>query len=614
MKKCLLVLAAVLVALTACSKQNEPKSEQSAPTRTGHDFTLTVSASAEDLRVETQFDEVAKQLRLRWQEGDKIYAYVSQKVGSDALYTVTELDPIVLTATDVKNEGKSCAFTLTVPGVVHGDQPFDLFLTLYPGTKSGSLYTSYHLAMLSPTALVPIAQLSKVGCAATLTGIDPAQASNPLTATFKQLGAFALLDVESRADVTVSTAYYGIQINGLEGFSGWYLDDYTGGIKSTSTVNNHDTDINYAYSLAAGSTTKMGIWFYPNGAITSVTLSRNINYTSSASVPHAVSPAVTPVAGKFYHLPKAVIGTDKKIQWDGVVIYEEPTGNKITINGVAGSAKITVSGTNYFLDLNGNNHNDGGDEVPTSGTEVTVNVPAEFKIFGDVTSFRTTKYPVSSSIEGMDIDVSNHTTLQRFEVLNTASHPSDTFVGKFTTAANSALTAIDLLLKWAEDTGISLGGATNLTSLVLHDVGGNSKLPTLTAAQKAQLKVLSLSRWNPSYGTPKLSTLDLSGYTGLENLTLNYNAIQTLTMPTAPNLKYVRVNHNKITGSVATALMNALPTRAAADGAQLIFYGKDPAAGYGATEGNSATAADVAIATGKGWSVLNLDGSAYAGN
>ncbi|HHU96432.1 MAG TPA: hypothetical protein GXX67_04105 [Petrimonas sp.] len=89
----------------------------------------------------------------------------------------------------------------------------------------------------------------------------------------------------------------------------------------------------------------------------------------------------------------------------------------------------------------------------------------------------------------------------------------------------------------------------------------------------------------------------------------NNNQLTALDVSNNPNLCNLRCYNNKISGDNMIALVNSLPIRTAGDeGIFRVIDLTNP------EEQNVCTTAQVGIATGKNWKVLNSDGDPYPGS
>ena len=101
----------------------------------------------------------------------------------------------------------------------------------------------------------------------------------------------------------------------------------------------------------------------------------------------------------------------------------------------------------------------------------------------------------------------------------------------------------------------------------------------------------------------QLATLNLSGARGLEQLFCNDNRLTELDLSTNVNLTQVDCRVNRIKGAGMDKLVNTLPNRAGLEAGMLNL--REPAS---PNERNSITAAQVAVACGKNWSVMGSTG------
>jgi YVTN family beta-propeller protein len=96
-----------------------------------------------------------------------------------------------------------------------------------------------------------------------------------------------------------------------------------------------------------------------------------------------------------------------------------------------------------------------------------------------------------------------------------------------------------------------------------------------------------------------LTALDVTHMTQVTVLNCAVNALSSLDVSQNTKLMQLKVYSNAIKGAAMTALMNGLPTAASSNKLYVIDTAASPA------DGNVALVSDVAVATGKNWSVLD---------
>ena len=154
---------------------------------------------------------------------------------------------------------------------------------------------------------------------------------------------------------------------------------------------------------------------------------------------------------------------------------------------------------------------------------------------------------------------------------------------------------------YCNTTGITSLDLTNVPSLTQLNCGGNA----LTSLDVTKNPLITYMQ----FYTNQITSVDLSNNTAMTDLNCAQNKLTELIMPSsAPALSNIVCYSNNISGSNMTAFMNSLPTTTS--GNKITIF--DTAAST-YPEANAATTADVTIATGKNWSVINKNNTPYEG-
>ncbi|MEA4840692.1 MAG: T9SS type A sorting domain-containing protein [Bacteroidales bacterium] len=150
-------------------------------------------------------------------------------------------------------------------------------------------------------------------------------------------------------------------------------------------------------------------------------------------------------------------------------------------------------------------------------------------------------------------------------------------------------------------------GGSNITAV---DVSNNPNLSSLNCGINS---ITSLDVTNNPLITylqvynNQLTSIDVSKNTVLDNIDCSSNSLTELDLSTNTIVTVVNCYSNSISGSNMTAFMNSLPTTTSGHNIKIF----DTAAAT--PDLNVATTADVAIATGKNWSVINKNATPYVG-
>jgi YVTN family beta-propeller protein len=166
--------------------------------------------------------------------------------------------------------------------------------------------------------------------------------------------------------------------------------------------------------------------------------------------------------------------------------------------------------------------------------------------------------------------------------------------------ANCGLSVLDV----SNQTALAELNCRN-NSLSALDLTDNTALTSIYCTNNALTSLLL-----PASATVKrleceknlLTTLDVSHITQVTVLNCAVNALSSLDVSQNTKLMQLKVYGNAIKGAAMTALMNGLPTVSSAYKLYVIDTAASPA------DGNVALVSDVAVATGKGWSVLDWKG------
>jgi|GEM_PF-641908 len=194
------------------------------------------------------------------------------------------------------------------------------------------------------------------------------------------------------------------------------------------------------------------------------------------------------------------------------------------------------------------------------------------------------------------IDLNNNGTRDEGETVVTFSPRTMYTIGSQTVTIHGKVTAL-----YCNGTAITSLDLTNDPLLKELNCGSNA----LTSLDVTKNPLITYMQ----FYTNQITSVDLSNNTAMTDLNCAQNKLTELVLPSsAPALISIACYSNSISGDNMTALMNSLPTTTS--GNKIIIF--DTAAST-YPEANAATTADVAIATGKNWSVINKDGSAYTG-
>jgi len=107
----------------------------------------------------------------------------------------------------------------------------------------------------------------------------------------------------------------------------------------------------------------------------------------------------------------------------------------------------------------------------------------------------------------------------------------------------------------------------------------------------------------------RLTTLDVSKNTELTGLCCFDNQLTSLDVSNNTALTWLICYNNKISGDKMTALVNSLPTRTAGNEGSLKVINLT-----NSNEENKCTTAQVGIATGKNWKVMDSEDNPYPGS
>ena len=309
-----------MTALVGCNK-NTPKEKESAK-----DFVLNVSADAEPLRMAMNWDETARELQYKWRAGDEIFVYY---VSTDDKPVVKELPTVTLAADNVAADAKTCSFSVTVPASVHNGKSFKLYLSLAPleiakevffgSTYNLNMYFTKESSKHDNIYLAPIEDVRRVGRYGSLS-IDPAAPQAKYYVKFDQYGVFVVMNARSEVG-DVSMDY--VKIEG--GSSLWKNTQL---VKVVSNVNKEGSELvdrssednpNSKVPVTIGATSKkLAGWFFPNGAITNVSVEVQNHALGASEQPRASKTvtAFTPEAGKFYKLPNLVVTSASTVAFE----------------------------------------------------------------------------------------------------------------------------------------------------------------------------------------------------------------------------------------------------------------------------------------------------------
>ncbi|MCE5173774.1 MAG: T9SS type A sorting domain-containing protein [Bacteroidales bacterium] len=194
------------------------------------------------------------------------------------------------------------------------------------------------------------------------------------------------------------------------------------------------------------------------------------------------------------------------------------------------------------------------------------------------------------------IDLNNNSTKDEGETVVTFSPRTMYTIGSQTVTIHGKVTAL-----YCNGTAITSLDLTNDPLLKELNCGSNA----LTSLDVTKNPLITYMQ----FYTNQITSVDLSNNTAMTDLNCAQNKLTELVLPSsAPALINIACYSNSISGDNMTAFMNSLPTTTT--GNKITIF-DTAATTY--PEANAATAADVAIATGKNWSVINKNLSVYTG-
>ena len=192
------------------------------------------------------------------------------------------------------------------------------------------------------------------------------------------------------------------------------------------------------------------------------------------------------------------------------------------------------------------------------------------------------------------IDLNNNTVKDEGEAVVTFSPRTYYTIGAQTVTIHGKVTAL-----YCNTTGIT--GLDVSNDPLLKELNcGNNVLPELDLTNCPLLTYVALY-------SCKLPELDLSENTFVRTLDCSDCQLTELDLSSCDSLTSIVCYSNDINGENMTALMNSLPTPLVTSNLTIFA----PAAAT--PDLNAATTADVAIATGKNWNVINYDNTPYVG-
>lgn len=496
---------------------------------------------------------------LRWEVGNTGIKLVFKQ--GDKLVQATEEASIK----SVEQEGRVGSFDVEIPQEIDISQPFDLY-----GTTS---------------------RLIEVGNGKILTGINeywftlPSDAQNNLLEVpvyfeaknvtvgtvpeinFRHLGSLGVITIKSTA--TEALENRGCSIVKADPESDAFF--YDGFAPFQNLLDLEETVVYLEnkvlqrpmLSLEPGETKTFVHWLCPNGNPVPETKISLGDVISQNSLPIRDALKI----GNAYHVFATWDGQNLTITDEDFSVPdgELPTITMKTDKNIGESIILGINAAfedwaNVWIDLNNNGTKDEGEEVVTFGNNVEYTLGAQtVTIHGKVT------YLICSDNQLTMLDVSCDPKLTSMN------------------CCGNQLTALDL---------------SNNTELIWLNCLGN-QLTTLDLSNNMELTWLNcLGNW--------LTALDVSKNMKLTVLDCAYNRLTALDVSKNTELTTLWCFGNKIFGEMMTALVNSLSDRVGKETGD--FRVIDLYTDY---EWNDITIAQVAIATGKNWLVLDSNGNSY---
>jgi Leucine-rich repeat (LRR) protein len=257
-----------------------------------------------------------------------------------------------------------------------------------------------------------------------------------------------------------------------------------------------------------------------------------------------------------------------------------------------------------WIDLNNNGIKESGEAVYFGDYRAYTIGTQTVTIYGKITWLECSDNDLKV------LDVSNNTSLTWLDC-------SDNDLKVLDVSNNTSLTWLN-----CSDNNLKVLDVSKNTSLAeLYCY--NNQLPALNVGNNAALTSLGCNgnliteldvSHNAALEDLFCSNNQLQKLSVIENIKLrmlfcNNNQLTALDVSNNPNLCNLRCYNNKISGDNMIALVNSLPIRTAGDeGIFRVIDLTNP------EEQNVCTTAQVGIATGKNWKVLNSDGDPYPGS